>query len=524
MLPFAASQAAAQPPSPTLLHVSGSKILDGLGNEWIPHGPTVAELVWRDSLFFPADTYTTLIAQEGANVVRLPLNTCFWFSHIGYQDTVKQFIDSASAKNLYVIVDLHNTLCSSGNYTDVTVYSDMMACSVDAANCAMNKFLVSIAQAYASYPNVLYSDLGQPLHHTLYFLPSNDVLWWNVVDQQIPLIHSVNPNALILVPTLRGEQIRSYFAANPWNQPNIVYVWHKYYHWDIGWVTYATDYKTGNLVPAKMEMERDFYNNSLYLTTVSQVNNVPRPVMLIEFGANGPVSGCSAPSDPNWDIQIRDEYELLAKYGVGWTQWWSSGPCGKWQHLELHNSDLSLTIGGQIYVQYGLHGSVPAGSNPVTLKVSSNPVGLTRAVTVDGSPTTTPHAFSWAPGGGHTISAASPISCGSGCRYVFVGWSDGGAQTHVVFVPASAVTYTAKYQKQFFLTVASSRSGSGTANPTPASGGWDNAGASVTLTATATSGHHFVRWVGSGPGSYTGTAVKIIIIVRAPVTETAEFS
>jgi hypothetical protein len=62
---------------------------------------------------------------------------------------------------------------------------------------------------------------------------------------------------------------------------------------------------------------------------------------------------------------------------------------------------------------------------------------------------------------------------------------------------------------------------SGTVTP---SSGWYNSGARVTIRATATSGHKFKSWTGTGTGSYTGTKNPAIITMNAAITETATFS
>lgn len=53
---------------------------------------------------------------------------------------------------------------------------------------------------------------------------------------------------------------------------------------------------------------------------------------------------------------------------------------------------------------------------------------------------------------------------------------------------------------------------------------WVNQGSTVTITATASTGYHFVSWTGSGPGSSTGSTTTITVKPTAgPVTEFATF-
>jgi hypothetical protein len=64
-------------------------------------------------------------------------------------------------------------------------------------------------------------------------------------------------------------------------------------------------------------------------------------------------------------------------------------------------------------------------------------------------------------------------------------------------------------------------SNGGTVSP---SGGWYNAGSSVTIDATPNSNFEFVSWSGTGNGSYSGTNNPISITINGPITETANFT
>ncbi|MCZ2147188.1 MAG: hypothetical protein LC126_05375, partial [Bryobacterales bacterium] len=85
---------------------------------------------------------------------------------------------------------------------------------------------------------------------------------------------------------------------------------------------------------------------------------------------------------------------------------------------------------------------------PIT--ITTSPAGL--GITVDGtSYASSPQSFQWTPGSSHTIGATSPQGSG-GTRYTFTGWSDAGALSHTITVPASAATYTASFQTAYLLT------------------------------------------------------------------------
>jgi hypothetical protein len=94
----------------------------------------------------------------------------------------------------------------------------------------------------------------------------------------------------------------------------------------------------------------------------------------------------------------------------------------------------------------GIEGDTPPA--PVAITIASLPAGL--AVRVDGAFYTTPQEFNWLPGSSHTLSTQSPQ--GDGTRYVFANWSDGGAESHAIVVPAAASTYSANFVPQCQLT------------------------------------------------------------------------
>lgn len=151
----------------------------------------------------------------------------------------------------------------------------------------------------------------------------------------------------------------------------------------------------------------------------------------------------------------------------------------------------------------------------ISVTVQSIPTG--RVLAVDGNAFSGSQTFTWAPVSLHTIEATSPQDAGTDARYVFRNWSDGGAATHTIS-PNGTSTFTATFRAQYVLTVQSGPGG--TAGP---STGWMDAGASVTVTASADSGYSFESWSGTGLGSYTGTRNPATVTVNGPITQQANF-
>jgi glucose/arabinose dehydrogenase/PKD repeat protein len=80
-----------------------------------------------------------------------------------------------------------------------------------------------------------------------------------------------------------------------------------------------------------------------------------------------------------------------------------------------------------------------------TVTVASQPSGL--QITVEGQPHTTPYTFQGVVGLTRTLGVVTPQSL-SGTAYRFGSWSDGGAVTHNIAMPASQTTYTATFLPQ----------------------------------------------------------------------------
>ena len=162
----------------------------------------------------------------------------------------------------------------------------------------------------------------------------------------------------------------------------------------------------------------------------------------------------------------------------------------------------------------------------ITFDISSMSGTSGTVLTVDG----TSYAYSSLPvtinvpyGTSVTYSYASPISGGTGTQYVFSSLTGcGQTASSGTFTPSQTTcTISASYTEQYYLTMAASPSGDGTVSP---GSEWINAGSSVTITATASSGYNFVDWTCSGTGCYSGTSSSETFTPSGPVSETANFA
>src|SRR5260370_235706 len=149
----------------------------------------------------------------------------------------------------------------------------------------------------------------------------------------------------------------------------------------------------------------------------------------------------------------------------------------------------------------------------VTVTLTSVPTGL--GLTVDGASWVTTCRLQGAAQASDTIAASSAQNGMTGTRYVFAGWSDGGAQSHSITTPASATTYTASFTTQFLLTTTAASGGAIAPNS-----GWYNAGTSMTVTASPSSGYVFTGF----SGALSGTNNAQQLTINGPASVAANFA
>ncbi len=185
------------------------------------------------------------------------------------------------------------------------------------------------------------------------------------------------------------------------------------------------------------------------------------------------------------------------------------------------STDFPTTAGAfQTTNNGGQDGFVAKIDTGVDVMVQTSPAGL--SFTVDGTTYSTTQEFSWVPGSSHTIATTTPQSGGTGARYAWIYWSDGGAISHTV-TPTKNTTFTAKFATQYYLTM---NAGTGGTVSPPSS--WRTSGTTASITATPTNNtsvsYNFSGWTGSGTGSYSGTNNPASITMSGPITETAAFT
>lgn len=180
---------------------------------------------------------------------------------------------------------------------------------------------------------------------------------------------------------------------------------------------------------------------------------------------------------------------------------------------------LAFAPDGTAYVAY----QDQARGNRATLMKQVELTGVTvgthpegRRFSVDGVAATNTRNYDWVPGSRHVIATTAAQAGDTGTRAVFATWSDGGALSHTVTVPATPTAYTADFTTQYQLTTAVSPTDAGYV--LPPTGGWYATGSLVTVSVTPNTGAAFGNWTGAVANA---AGVATTVSMTAPQSITA---
>jgi hypothetical protein len=182
-------------------------------------------------------------------------------------------------------------------------------------------------------------------------------------------------------------------------------------------------------------------------------------------------------------------------------------------------SDLAIILDDDPYATFPRRLDILLGRVIVNVTVTASAEG--RAFAVDGVTYTSPQTFQWLYGTEHVVETASIQHGSPGTRFVFEGWSDGGALSHVVIGPSHPMTLTAQFRTQYRVTTTASPLTAGTIVVSPASrDSYYDSGTTVQLTASPNRGYTFAGW----SGGISGTINPRTVTLRAPLSVIATFT
>lgn len=157
-------------------------------------------------------------------------------------------------------------------------------------------------------------------------------------------------------------------------------------------------------------------------------------------------------------------------------------------------------------LSYGLAGSPPG--SPTAPSFTANQFGSPTPEVLTG--TATSYWFDAAP-----WSVTNPLGGSTPSEQ----WATSQPASGTI---SSSQTIVFTYYHQYYLTMqVTPFSSFGTVSP---GSSWQNAGSTVTISATPTSGDTFTFWVGTGSGSFSGSTNPTTVTMNGPITEIGNFA
>ena len=158
--------------------------------------------------------------------------------------------------------------------------------------------------------------------------------------------------------------------------------------------------------------------------------------------------------------------------------------------------------------------TVPSGGATYTASFTQN-LPSTATISVQASPS---NGGTVSGGGTYNVATSQQITAAANSGWTFTSWSDGGAQTHNITVPAGGVAYTATFTQNPLPTATISVVASPSNGGTVSGSGMYNIGMSQQISATANSGWTFISWSDGGAQTHD------ITVPAGGATYTANFS
>lgn len=335
------------------LKVVGTKLCNQTGYPIQLRGMSTHGIQWYAGCITDA-SLDTLTRDWGADILRVSM----YIQEGGYETNpsyytslVKQFVDKATARGLYALIDFHMLTPGDPNYNTSRAIT----------------FFTDIANTYKNNNNVLYEICNEP----------NGVSWTsikNYADQVIPVIRAIDNDAIICVGTrgwsslgLSDGSNSQEIINNPVNYPNIMYSFHFY-----------------------AKSHQDYYLDHLNWASDRL------PIFVTEFGTQE-----SSGDGPN-DLAMGQRYmDLMRTKKISWTNWnysdnplsgavWTSGTCSgnTWTTNRLKEAGVFIRNNMRSPADdFGSAGNNLASGKPVTVS-STETSTLIGANAVDGNSST----------------------------------------------------------------------------------------------------------------------------------------
>jgi len=327
------------------LHTVGKSIKDFYGRTLRPIGCEWQEPVWLNHLGSDLIQRADRMKELGVSIVRVSLNAWLWRNDPTYKPFIDQIVAELGSRDIYTILNFQKDK-QFGAMTDAEEIAYLENPT------ELINFWRDVALRYINTPSACAYEIFPAVWPASgYDMNTLQTLWHPVALQVVNEIHSINPNVLCFVPDAGPSIVRG-FQTSPLPAPNVVYLIHRYYHYDLqAGLAYAVSYSTGDLETAKRQMINTFKPGFLDFSQ-------SYPVFFIEFGATM--------ENPNWNVQIEDLHNLLRDYGLGFTQHvWYPNPSESYGFGMIMEDFLTLNLIGEIWSKY----IVPMPTSPIELLI-----------------------------------------------------------------------------------------------------------------------------------------------------------
>lgn len=221
---------------PFTFSISGNKILDEQGNEFIFRGINIMDPAWLDTVYFKiTDEYFLNLASWEANIIRIPIHPSayFYYGSEKYLGLIDRVLNLIATHKIYTILDFHSI-----GFPPEESYMERKDNSVpwginNSIYIYTDSQIKSFWQEIASH----YKDDKRIVFYELFNEPTNGVglsegqSWnnWKIkAEELIDIIRTYNPKSKIIVSGINYSYDVSFAVNNPINRENIVYGTHPY--------------------------------------------------------------------------------------------------------------------------------------------------------------------------------------------------------------------------------------------------------------------------------------------------------
>ncbi len=226
---------------PRKFTISGNKILDDKGSEFVFRGVNILDPADMDLNYNKVnDDYFSNIAAWKAKIIRIPIHPAYYkyYGSAKYLALLDRVLDLAAKYKLYAIIDFHSIgFPPSTTYMDLEPAGMPFSGSIYAyTDQELMSFWSDIAGHYQFDSRVAFYEIfNEP---TAESGATDSKSWqdWKIKSESIiDEIRAVDSDCKVIVGGINYAYDLEFAALNPVNRPNIVYATHPYPNESLSW-------------------------------------------------------------------------------------------------------------------------------------------------------------------------------------------------------------------------------------------------------------------------------------------------